>query len=141
MKRSELLADLEFRFTEPEDMEKYGDDWFTYSELDIATLPSRRQIQLEQIIDSPIAAVMDGIRASSTFGDLAGTWIALTLAGRDIPWSSYNPKVMLAEWRTKELGKSAEVAVPTSEPATSETIDTAGTQTDMVVLQPMPTAG
>ena len=137
MKRSDLLPDMEVQFTEPEDVALYGDQWFTYSELDLATLPARRQIELEQLLDSPLAAVMDGVRQSSTFGDLAGAWLAIHLAGDPTPWEKFNPKIFLAEWRVKPQGKAPEVP-PASVADAGPTPEHATTPPDTVLLPTLP---
>lgn len=101
MDKSGVIAPLQVRFVDPEDIEKYGDDWYTYDELDIITTPAKTLMLLEGEIGAPLAQVMDGVRESSIFGDTAGAWLALRFAGKSVKFSEFNPAIMLAQWRSK----------------------------------------
>jgi len=153
MQRDALLPPLEFRFTEPQDVALYGDEWITYSELDIATTDSRKLIAWEAEIGAPLPAVMDGQREDSIFGNMGATWLGLKLAGRSFPFAEYSPTTMLIEWRTKEVevGKDQQDERSAPTPADSPTLlpsgvsgsATSGTATTpmaTVVLPTMPAA-
>ena len=112
-----LLKPLQFRFTDPQDIADYGDRWWTYDESAIIGHRARALMLLEQEIGVPIANVMDGVRASSVFGDMAGTWIALKLDpefGDKAPdFEDYDPIVMAIKWRplpTEDLEPGKEEA-------------------------------
>lgn len=95
---------LEVRFTHEEDLGKYGDGWYRYDEMAIMNLPVRELIALEAYLGMPIVDVMNGVRASTTLGDLAGCWLAVHLAdpGRAGNFASFEPHVMWLEWRKAE---------------------------------------
>lgn len=127
MNKKALLAPLQVRFTEPADVELYGDDWFTYDELMLVTTPARDLMRLEAQLGLPLVDVMAGVRASSVLGDTAAAWVALHQAGRDVPWESFTPAIMLAEWRKAPEPVADEdpkdpgvVSLPTPEDLVSE---------------------
>lgn len=96
------LLHLQFRFTEPEDVARFGDGWRDYDEGRIVRLPARRLIELEQVLGVTLVAVLDGVRGDTVLGDLAGTWLALHVddpaaAGE---YADYTPVVPLIDWRT-----------------------------------------
>ena len=128
-----FLKPLRFRFTEPADIKKYGRSWHVYDESDWARRPARELTQYEAEIGIPLADVMTGVRQSSAFGDMAATWLALKLEGRDIPFEDYNPIVMTIDWEVRpeedEVGKEEGSALA-SESGTE--------QTDTVSLPIMP---
>lgn len=119
MRKDELLPPLEFRFTEPQDIALYGEEWITYSELAIVTAPNRTLIAWEAEIGAALPAVMDGQREDSIFGNTGAAWLGLCLSGRHVPFAEFSPVTMLIEWRTKdvEAGKDqpAESSPPTPE--------------------------
>lgn len=100
---SSLIKPLRFRFTDPQDIADYGERWWSYDESAIIGHRARTLMALEQEIGAPVADVFAGFRASSAFGDLAGTWLAMKLDpdfGDKIPdFEDYNPIVMKIEFR------------------------------------------
>lgn len=156
MRASEALPAVEFQFTDPDDVAKYGDGWYRFSERDLIRRRARDLIQLEAELGMPIIDAMNGGRASTALGDLACTWIGVRdvdpkLAG---PFDEYNPLVMQVAWRravdegkaedrtepaetetvTPEPAAEASPRPAASGPATSDPMDT-------VALQTLPVAG
>jgi hypothetical protein len=95
------LNPVEFRFSDPADVEKYGDRWFRYSELEIMRLPARELIELEGMLGMPIPDMMNGMRMSSILGDTAGAWLGVRAVDEKLAgdFDSFNPITMLIEWR------------------------------------------
>jgi hypothetical protein len=112
-RREQALRPLQVRFTEPADVEEYGDGWFTYDELAILTTSARELIEIEQQIGVALPRVLDSIRAEQVFGDLASAWIAVRASGNPVPFDRFSPMIMLADWRirpddeTESPGKSS----------------------------------
>jgi hypothetical protein len=155
MRASEAMAPLEFRFTDPDDVEKYGDRWYWYSEADLIRRPARELVALEAELGMPIAQVMNGMRMSSVLGDMATTWISVrdtdpALAGK---FSDYNPLTMLVEWRAAVDEGKAEGTTETEDPPKSPDSPDSGSptpgpsrpetsgQTDIVTLSTLPVVG
>lgn len=109
----ENLLTLEFRFTAPDDVEKYGDQWFRYDEPALIKMAARDLMRYEAEIGAPLPDVLNGVRADSVFGDTCAAWIALRQAGRDDSFDSFSPAMMLADWRVAE--RDAEGKAPTPE--------------------------
>lgn len=114
-----LLKPLQFRFTDPQDIADYGDRYWIYDESIITAQRARTLMALEQEIGLPIADVMNGVRASSAMGDMAGSWLAMKLDpdyGDKAPaFENYNPIVMMIKWSAVP----AEELEPGKEEATS----------------------
>lgn len=145
---SRALPPADFRFTDPDDVGKFGDRWFTYDEAAHLRLPAHELIVLEADLGMTMVSAMNGFRMSSALGDTVVTWLGvraadLALAGE---FDAFNPITMAVEWR-------AHVPEPEgkAEPATLGPVDSgipvAGHQpptiletTDTVVLQSMPLA-
>jgi len=117
MDKESIALDMEFRFA-PEDREKYGDGWHTYSEMDIISLRGHELIKLESMIGVPMPSLMEAFRQDATYANMACCWIAL---GRPGEWKDFNPLMMQVEWRIKEdePGKSPG---PDSVPGGSATV-------------------
>lgn len=114
------LDPMQFRFTDPDDVHRYGDGWFTYDEASFLRMRARDLIELEGEIGTPMVAVMNGMRASTTLGDTAAAWLGVrakipTLAG---DFDDFNPITNLIEWRDAAEGKeeAPEVTEPDSAP-------------------------
>jgi hypothetical protein len=142
------LDPLNFRFTDPEDVKKYGDRWYTYDEASILRLRARDLIDLEGEIGTPMVAVMNGMRASTTLGDTAAAWLGVRAMSTDLagPFDDFNPITNLIEWQDASEGK--EVAPVATEPAPDTAIPTAGPYVsttsapmDTVILPSLPVAG
>jgi len=94
------LIRMRFRFTEPADVEAYGDRWWIYDEAVIVRLPARELIRLEAEIDMAMPVVMNQMREDLTMGTLAATWLAIRLEDPDLAgrFDDYSPVVLLTEW-------------------------------------------
>lgn len=150
MRAESVWPPLEFRFTEPEDVEKYGDRWYKYSERDLIRMPGRDLIALESDLGMSVVDVMNGVRTSAVVGDLAAAWISIrntdpALAGE---FDDFNPMALTIEWRSwtgqgKEQG-TTETGTPEqpasgSHPGDELTMETS-VPTDIVTLQTLPTS-
>lgn len=122
----EHLLRLEFHFTAPDDVAKYGERWFRYDETEIIKKSARDLINLEAQIGAPLADVLNGVRADSIFGDTCAAWMALRAAGVDVAFRDFSPAIMLAEWRLVEdevdAGKASTPETDTSPDAVSPPI-------------------
>lgn len=152
MEISKAMNPVEFRFTGPQDVEKYGDRWYRYSEADLIRMSARELIGLEEKLGMPIVDVMNGMRMSTALGDLAAAWIGVRSRDPELagPFDEFDALVLQIVWRKagKDQGatETAETGTDTPEPAddgsqpalfpnsTSESPDT-------VVLQTSPIAG
>jgi len=150
------LDPLEFRFTDPEDVAAYGGDWYLYDEAMFLRLRARDLIAIEGMLGTSLVAVMNGMRASTTLGDTAATWLGLRAAGKTVTagdFDDFNPVTNLIEWREAE-GKAEAPEVTEPEPV-PESVDmqplqdpdfpmagrypsTTSDQTDTVILQNLP---
>ena len=119
MDKESIALDMEFRFA-PEDREKYGDGWHTYSEMDIIGLRGHDLMKLESTFGVPMPSLLEAFRLDHTYANMACCWIAL---GRPGEWRDFNPLMMQVEWRAKEVkdepGKSP---APDSAPGGSATV-------------------
>lgn len=139
------------RFTDPEDMGKYGDGWYRYDEGSVLRLRARDLIELETEIGIPIVALMNGFRESTVLGDTAAAWLAIRAVdpARAGDFDQFNPIVMLIEWSRAKPEPDPKDGEPESSlaPAESSSTTVAPSQstisdrTDTVVLQSMPIAG
>ena len=141
MDKQSLLKPVEFRFTTPEDIEKYGADWYRYDELAICSLSARTLIELETEMDTPLASVMDGFRQDSVFGALAASWLALHMTGKRIPFAEFDPLVMLLEWRIASVVEPGKEPAGGSDPVDSLPPESPRPPTDTVLLPTMPVVG
>jgi hypothetical protein len=154
------LDPLEFRFTDPADIQRYGDGWFTYNESVYLLMRARDLIGLEGKLGTPMVSVMNGMRASTTLGDTAAAWLGVRAASEDLagPFDDFNPVTGLIEWRAAEGKAPAPVstepvpAVAPELPAIAPWLDpdlpmagrsphTNSAPTDTVVLPNLPVEG
>lgn len=112
-------APMEFRFTEPEDVRRYGDRWYSWDEASIIRLPARDLIRLESELGMPIIDVCNGVRVGSVLGDTAAAWISLHLADpeRAGEFDDFNPSTLTIVWRKVEPGKAPAATADPSEAA------------------------
>src|SRR5688500_1504884 len=112
MQSRALMAPVRFRFTEPDDVKAYGDNWYVYDESRIVRLPARELIKLETEVGQPMANVLEGFREDAVSGRLPATWIAVHLQDPSIagPYRDYSPVVMLLDFDKGEdrVGRSEE---------------------------------
>jgi hypothetical protein len=121
MKESEALGPLEFRFLDPEDQAQFGDRWYRYSEADLIRMRARDLMALEAEMNTPVLGVMNGVRNSTTLGDLAAAWLGVravdpALAG---PFAEFNPLSLAIDWRSSQDPR--DVAPAPVEPGKEET--------------------
>lgn len=105
IKAEDAMGPVECRFTDPQDVDKYGDNWYRYSEEDLIRKPARELIVLERQLGMPIADVMNGMRMSTVLGDTAAAWLAVRAvdAERAGEFREFNPLTMLILWRDAEV--------------------------------------
>lgn len=113
------LDPLEFRFTDPLDVERYGSGWYVYDESYWLRKRARDLIELEGELGTSLTAVMNGMRSSTTLGDTAAAWLSIKkvnpqLAGE---FDDFNPITNLIEWRAQEKAPAAEAAPMDPAPA------------------------
>ena len=111
-----FLKPLRFRFEHPDDIAIYGDEWHLYDEAAIADLPGRELVALETELAVPMPTVMEGMRMSSAFGDLAGAWVGLKMGDHPKcpPFAEFNVHTMLTDW---EAAPEVEVEAGKDSPA------------------------
>jgi hypothetical protein len=107
------LDPLEFRFTDPQDVEQYGGDWFTYDESYWLRLRARDLIEVEGMLGMSMVSIMNGVRASTILGDTAAAWLSIRVKSADLAgeFDKFNPVTGLIEWRAQEKAPAA-VAAP-----------------------------
>lgn len=123
MDKDALIKGLRFRFTEADDVQKYGSDWHVYDELAIVRQPARVLMGLEIQMGTSVADVFKGFRRSTTLGELAAVWLALRLEGKEFAFSEFDPMIHTLAWEEipdEELGKETRSTEPspTQETAT-----------------------
>ena len=153
MEASKALRPLEFRFTDPADIAIYGDRWYRFSEADLIRTPARQLVELETELGMPIVDAMNGMRMSSTLGDLAGSWIGVRnydpkLAGS---FDDFNPMTLAITWRAAQdevdLGKGFDQVEDTQPPPADgfpgidPSRSATSAPTDSVVLPTLPVTG
>lgn len=139
-----------FRFTDPDDVGKYGDGWFKYDEGAILRRRADFLIALETDLGMPVVSVMNGFRSSTVLGDTAVAWIGVREVdpSRAGDFDEFTPMTMLIEWSKTEPEpgpKGEEPAVTlvpeeSSSPTPSSSESTNSGPTDTVVLSSMPIA-
>jgi hypothetical protein len=139
MQKHEALPPIEMRFTEPEDVKKYGDGWFTYDERDLVMRSARELMLIEHGLGVGLFDVFNGVRARTVLGDTAAAWIAVReqdpeLAGE---FNDFNPVAMLIEWRAKRGGKAPEPEATPEPPDSSSTPETSD-RTDSAISLTLP---
>jgi hypothetical protein len=144
------LGPVWFRFTDEEDIGKYGEGWFKYDEGALLRSRARDLIALETDLGLPLVAVLNGFRDSTVLGDTAVAWIGVRLTdlSRAGDFDSFNPTTMAIEWSKTEpepLGKD-EGPETMPEPPDSDSLTPGPSEsmtsvpTDTVALQAMPVA-
>jgi hypothetical protein len=151
------LDPLEYRFTDPQDVARYGDGWRVYDEAYWLRLRARDLIAIEGRLNMSLLSVMNGMRSSTTLGDTAAAWLGMVAAGQHVlagEFDEFNPVTNLIEWREYE-GKAVAVAEdtqPAPAPAQPDTLPpedpdlpmvgpwqpTTSVRMDTVVLQNLP---
>jgi hypothetical protein len=142
------LGPMEFRFTDPDDIGKFGEGWFIFSEGDLLRKPARELIELETELGMPIVHLMNGFRAGTVLGDTAAAWYGVRAMdpARAGEFDAFNPISMMIEWRAAP-GKSEAAPAATPEPLGSDSpIAGASPNTNSetpatVVLQTLPIVG
>lgn len=95
----QLRVPMRFRFTEPDDVATYGDQWWVWDEAAVLGLKGRELIAIEETV-GPVMGVLRRLRQvdQSTLPTMQAMWIAVTRAGREVVWDDFNPAVFAAEW-------------------------------------------
>lgn len=89
-----------FRFTDPEDVARYGGVWYRYSEEDLVRQRADRLIPLEAEMGMSLVAVMNGFRSSTVLGESAAAWLGVREAdsAKAGTFDEFNPITMMIEW-------------------------------------------
>lgn len=102
-----------FRFSS-DDHERYGDQWWTFDEADLARLRSRELIAIERELKASLGInIIDAVQmlrrphGEAMTGTLALMWIARRLGGVTEPLDEFDPIVLLAD--TEQLPEDEEV--------------------------------
>lgn len=106
---------LQFTFTHPDDVEKYGDQPYLYDEPALAGMSARDLAALEKEIGQPIVGVLNDLRENRPLANLFLTWWALRRAGVDVDLDKYDPHTMMIEWEQptpQALGKALDPGRP-----------------------------
>jgi hypothetical protein len=120
-----FLAPLRYRFTHPDDVERYGEDWYVYSEHLITHMPGRRLAEIEAELGMPIIDMMNGVRASDSMADLAAAWLGVKMdadrSEKCPPFLEFDAYTMLIDWERvpEDEGKALS---PPSAPKRTRTV-------------------
>lgn len=114
MRASEVWGPIEFRFTDPTDVARYGDGWWGWSEADLIRRPARELVLLESFIGIPLLEVMNGVRAGTVMGYLAATWISLHSADPELAgeFKDFDPCVLAVSWQAAVVDPGKEEPEP-----------------------------
>ena len=132
---SDVLAPLEFRFTDPADVATYGDRWWRYDEPAIVRTSARRLLELEVELGYPIARVMDEFRNRSVLGLLGAMWLAISMTPREWQldgFDDFTPLVFATQWREAVEDEAGKDDAPSPE---------ASGTAPAVVIASLPAAG
>lgn len=131
---------LQFTFTHPDDVAKFGDQPFLYDERELAGLPARELADLEEQFNMSIVDVINGIRDNRALADLYATWWALRDFADRPALVDYSPHTVMIEWgAAPEEGPGKEKA---SRPILSANLpDPTSEDAPMITLPSLPKAG
>jgi hypothetical protein len=140
MDASRALGPVMFRFTDPEDVELYGDRWYRYAEEDVIRLRARALIELEIQLGMPVVNIMNGARMHSTLGDLGAAWLGVRAHDPELagPFEKFNPLTLAITWANP--ADVDEVDEGKEEPEDSGPMPTISAQMDTVTLPTLPIA-
>jgi len=101
MELARALPPVEFRFTDPEDVAKYGDRWYRFAEGDVIRRRARDLIELEEQLGMTMIDTLNGMRMRTTLGELAVAWLGVREVDEDLAgeFDEFNPLTMLITWR------------------------------------------
>lgn len=143
MDASQALGPVMFRFTDPEDVELYGDRWYCHNESKLIRMRARDLIALESLMGMPIVDAMNGARMHTTLGDLAAAWLGVRAYDPDLAgeFEEFNPLTLAITWANPadvdpeevNKGKAPEPETDSAPPTTSAPADT-------VILPTLPIA-
>lgn len=85
------------RFVEPDDVEKYGGDWFLFDPKSFFRIPSSDLVTIERTIGMSVLEMIARASAGYTDAALAALWIARRQAGVAEEFADFKPLWMLAE--------------------------------------------
>ena len=139
------LDPLECRFTDPQDVAKYGERWYTYDESTIVRMKAKELIKLESEIGYPLVSALNGYRRATVFGETFAAWYAVRLYDAELAgdFEEFEPFSLGIIWRIpeekEEKGKDGSVA--TQELSLASLPHTNSVKTDTVALPVLPVAG
>lgn len=124
-----ILKPWRVRFTDPDDVAKYGDRWWLYDESAIMRLPVDELRAIEaQIYPVRLKHAMLDSREDGITGDLVAVWVSMRMAADpDHPapaFAEFTPRIMLAEWQRVPDGEVDPGAPLAEAPPSSESTET-----------------
>ncbi len=142
MKAEDALGPTRFRFTHPDDVAKYGDGWYRYSEADLINMSARALVMLEAKLGMPVVTVMNGMRMTSALGDLGASWIGVRNADPELAgeFNEYEPHVLAIVWRAETEDEGKEQAGPPSPGSVQPPAENSAPE-PLVTLPILPVAG
>ena len=115
-----LSPALRFRFTEADDIDAYGDRWWTWDEKALVRTKGRQLIVLEETVGLQLLDIINGLRVEDTRSLMAAQWISMQLAGADVAWDDFNPAALLCDWEEEpERPLDSGEAAPTPDSSSS----------------------
>ena len=116
------LPAVRFRFAE-DDHEKYGDQWWTFDEADLAKLRARELAALDDILRAGlglnVATALAAYHRGETKGAMAVMWLARRLGGVVEQLDDFDPLVWLAETELVEVDADPPASTSSPSPQTS----------------------
>jgi hypothetical protein len=102
-----------FRFTDPADVERFGDDWIVWDEEPPLRLPARALAQLEAELGVRLGRVVALARINDTMANLAAIWLSIRAKDPDVagPYDDFDVQVYFTEWEELPV-EEAETAAP-----------------------------
>jgi len=97
-----ILVPWRVRMTEPDDVARYGDRWWTYDEAAILRLPFSELLAIEAEIPVKLKAAIDDNRVSGVMGEMVAVWVAMRMAADPDwptpPFAEFTPLIFTCEW-------------------------------------------
>jgi hypothetical protein len=92
------LKPARWRFTAKDDVEAYGDRWWTFDPIALIRLRARELMKIEETIGMPIVVMLRKLVERTTLGQFATMWVSMHMAGHPVVWDEFDPTVFTTEW-------------------------------------------